>query len=463
MSPLLIRSAEVDGHIVDVLIEGRRLTRVEPHIDMGCEIVHAEGCALLPGLHDHHIHLASAAAARRSVDVGRDGLDALRVADRSLPSGEWLRAVGYHESMAGDIDRTVLDALVPDRPVRLQHRSGMMWILNTAAVERLGPAADFAPEGFERSPDGVPTGRCLRIDTWLGDHVPSPTPDVPAFVRELRSFGVTSVTDMTPYDDLTQAGPLLDPSLSVAVTLTGSPALAGEQFPPHIATGPVKIVLDEHALPPLDTLIEWIRSAHRHGRPVAIHCVTLSGLLLALAGWNGADVMPGDRVEHGAVVTPDAAAELARLRIIVVTQPGFVAARGDEYLRDVHPQDRPFLWPCRSLLDVGVAVALATDAPYTPADPWLAIAAAAARTTPSGRVLGPDERISALTALDMFLTDPHSPGGRRRRIAPGAPADLCLLDRPLAQALMQPSAAFVRMSWLRGNDNDHPRNIRPLD
>ena len=64
-------------------------------------MVDAAGGALLPGLHDHHVHLMAMAAARDSVDVGTAGLAALRTA----PGDDWVRAVGYHESIAGPLDR----------------------------------------------------------------------------------------------------------------------------------------------------------------------------------------------------------------------------------------------------------------------------------------------------------------------------------------------------------------------
>ncbi|MCA1846500.1 MAG: amidohydrolase family protein, partial [Actinobacteria bacterium] len=75
--------------------------------------------------------------------------------------------------------------------------------------------------------------------------------------------------------------------------------------------------------------------------------------------------------------------------------------------------------------------------------PWQAIAAATTRQTPSGHILGKDERLDARRALDLFLGSPSSPGGPPRRIAPGAPADLCLLAAPLEDALRSPSAELV--------------------
>ncbi|MET0325948.1 MAG: amidohydrolase family protein, partial [Ilumatobacteraceae bacterium] len=128
------------------------------------------------------------------------------------------------------------------------------------------------------------------------------------------------------------------------------------------------------------------------------------------------------------------------------TQPSFVAARGDQYLTDVDPDDRPHLWRCGTLLDAGIGVSAGTDAPFGDASPWRAIAAARDRRTPSGVVLGPADRITAERALAMFLTPLDDPAGLPRRVQVGAPADLCLLTTPLPEALAaagDPAAALV--------------------
>ncbi len=63
---------------------------------------------VIPGLHDHHVHLRAAAAALDSVQVGpakvHDRAELARVL-ASAPVGVdgWIRAVGYHESAAGPL------------------------------------------------------------------------------------------------------------------------------------------------------------------------------------------------------------------------------------------------------------------------------------------------------------------------------------------------------------------------
>jgi predicted amidohydrolase YtcJ len=133
-----------------------------------------------------------------------------------------------------------------------------------------------------------------------------------------------------------------------------------------------------------------------------------------------------------------------------VTQPGFIAARGDAYATDVDPEDRPFLYPCGSLLERGIAVGGSTDAPFGPEDPWRAIATAASRKTSSGQVLGADERVDARRALALFLTEPGAPGGAERRVVPDGRADLCLLRAPISEALRAPSRSVVAATMYCG-------------
>jgi predicted amidohydrolase YtcJ len=177
---------------------------------------------------------------------------------------------------------------------------------------------------------------------------------------------------------------------------------------------------------------------------VALHCVTREALVLLLAALEVTGTRPGDRVEHAALVPAQLIPELARHGLRVVTQPGFLARRGDDYLRDVPAEEHGDLYRCRSLVDGGVRLALSSDAPYGPLDPWAGIASAAERHTPSGAVAAPAERLPPARALDAYLSAPGDPGGPPRRVRAGAVADLVLLDRPLDDQLAAPTASAVR-------------------
>lgn len=407
-------------------------------------VIDAAGGALLPGLHDHHVHLMALAAWRASVDVGTAGLDALRRA----PGAGWLRAVGYHETVHGPLDRVRLDALVPHRPVRVQHRSGQAWILNSRALDELG-ADVLAADGVERDLSGRPTGRLFRMDELLRARAGGAVPDLTAAAAELAARGVTAVTDMTPVRDLADltalARAVTAPGFPLAVAVTGDAALADADV--GLPRGPVKVVLDDARLPGLDELVAAFRAARRAGRAIAVHCVTRAELVLALAAWDVVGTVAGDRVEHGAVVPVELLAALRERGLVVVTQPALLAARGDQYLADVEADDRDALWRCGSLLTAGVGVAGSSDAPYGDADPWRGIAAAIERRTPTGRVIGPADRLPARRALDLWLAPLDDPAGPPRRVEVGAPAALCLLTEPLDVALRDPAAVEVRATF----------------
>jgi predicted amidohydrolase YtcJ len=438
VTDLLLRDAEVDGVRVDVRVRDGLVAAVSPAGTLRGSAVDCGGGALLPGLVDHHVHLHALAAARRSVDCAAPDL---AVALAAAPADEhgWVRGTGHP---GDDLDVHALDALHPDRPVRVQHRSGALWVLNSRALAAIGP---LDHPGVERAADGTPTGRLFRADDWLRARLPgSGLPDLSALGAELAGYGITAVTDATP--DLSVAAARALTAVPQRVTLLGLPV--GAAPPPGAAVGPLKIVLADSGLPPFDELVARIRAAHAAGRGVAVHSVTRESLVLLLAALDEAGRHPADRVEHAALVPEELVPALRGLA--VVTQPGFLTDRGDLFRREVPAEEHADLYRCRSLLGAGVAVALSSDAPYGPVDPWAVIAAATTRRTPDGAPLGSGEAVDARQALEAYLAPPDDPGGPPRRIAPGTPADLVLLHRPLAPALAAPSAAVVRGTVIGG-------------
>jgi predicted amidohydrolase YtcJ len=461
---VLIRGAEIEGRVRDARLEGARIAAVGERLARrpGEAVLDARGGALLPGLHDHHVHLHALAAALGSVDCGPPRVASAEALARALraaaPAGGWIRGVGYHESVAGELRRERLDALRADVPVRIQHRSGACWMLNGAALARLGvgaaPLPDEVEAGVERDARGRPSGRLLRLDAWLRERLgPASFPSLDAVGRLLARRGVTGVTDATPGNGrealAAVEAALRRGALRCRVLLMGSSDLP-EPSEPFAARGPVKLLLDERALPPLGELAEAVAAAHAAGRRAAVHCVTRSELLFALAAFDEAGALAGDRIEHASVTPPDVAARLARSGLAVVTQPAFVRERGDAYLRDVDADDRPWLYRAGGLLALGVPLGGGTDAPFGEPDPWAAMRAAVERTTREGRPLGRRESLAPERALALFTTRPHAPGGPPRRVAAGAPADLVLLDRPWLRARDALSRELVAAAWVGG-------------
>lgn len=458
MSALLIRDCEVAGRRgVDVRIRGGRVFEIAASLRSdGEESLHASGGALIHGLHDHHLHLFALAADLRSVPCGPDmqrDFDSLAAALRAAAANGPVRGTRYFESVAGQLDRDVLDRCVADVPVRVQHRSGAVWFLNSTALSATG-LLDSADPAVERDERGRATGRIVR-----GDHLlrtaDSERPGLTEVGQLLASYGVTGVTDATPRLDVESVVALH--AAQDSGTLPQRILLLGAPLEATAARGvPWKIVVDEmQGLDPT-ALVDEIRTAHAAERPVALHCTSRAETVLAVDALRRAAPRHGDRLEHAGLLPVELSADLAQAGITVVTQPHFLAERGDDYLADVDPADHDLLYRCGSLIAAGVPVAAGTDAPFGRPDPWAAMAAATARRSASGAVVGPDERIDTRRALDLFLGGPLAPGGQPRRVEPGIVADLCLLDAPLDAVLAEPSrervAATVISGHLTGSD-----------
>ena len=446
---MILHDVEVDGRPgLDVLVDGEHVAAVGPGLTRhaGHEVVDGHGGALLPGLHDHHVHLRSMAARARSVACGPPAVTAPAALDEALgtaaaarPSGTWIRGVGYDERIVGSLDRARLDALVPHHPIRVQHRSGHLWVVNSAALERLaGADPTVHDDGHLYDADDVFRG--------LDEQDPQAERAALAEVgRRLGALGITGVTDATAdNDDATAAffaACRTDGTLPVAVHLLGGDDLT------H---GPRKVILAEHDLPGLDDLTATVAGAHRAGRPVAVHAASRATVVLALAALETAGVHPGDRIEHASVTPPELVGWMARLGVTVVTQPGFVAAHGDRYLDEVDPDDQPWLYRGQGLVEAGVPLAFGSDAPFGPVDPWRATRAAVDRRTAGDQVLGTGEGMSPEQALAGWTGPADDPGGPPRRIAPGERADLCLLSAPWVEARRRLTADCVAATFVAG-------------
>ena len=428
---MLIRRARLlDGTATDIRV-GDRVAEVAdglPTPTRGEAVYDAAGGTVIPGLHDHHVHLRAAAAALHSVRVGPDEVRGRQDLARVLSGagvGEdgWIRAVGYHESAAGLLDRGVLDEVCPTVPLRVQHRSGVQWTLNSAGLTRLG-LGDH-PDGRLRSADGSWSSTLLRSEPSLAE-----------IGARLSRHGVTGVTDATPDLEDRDVEGLKDAHRR------------GELRQRVHFLAPGKRILHDDDLD-LEGLIRWISDRHAAGGPVALHCVTAAQLVVTLEALRCAGRHPLDRIEHAAVVPDANLSDLAASGATVVTQPNFVAERGDQYRVDVPAGEHHELWRVASLRRAGVPVALSTDAPFGEADPWAAMRAAVHRRSASGAILGEAECVSAREALTMFLGEADRPAVPRA-VEAGAPGDLCVLSAAPTETLGELDAAMVAATIIAG-------------
>lgn len=473
---LLIRDAELQsGARVDVRLAAGRIERVAAGLQPrnGDVVIDARGRALSVGLHDHHLHLMAHAAALESLQCGNPVIGCVtgfaelllmraRMEDPAAPG--WIRGIGYHEGVAGPIDRRWLDAVAQRVPIRIQHRSGRLWILNTSALRRIG-VDENDPESSRDTPlehiDGRLTGRLFDGDEWLRGRLAGSYPSLVRTSEALARQGITGVTDAGARNGRGEFGHFVaerrDGRLKQDVLVMGSAELDGLADAPGVRVGPTKLYLRDAELPPFDDFCHAIVRSHTAGRSVAIHCVTRGELIFAAAALRQYGTLPGDRIEHASVAPPEGIELLRELGLTVVTQPHFVLERGDSYLDEVDREDLPWLYRGRGIAQAGIPLAAGTDAPCGELNPWIAMAAAVNRRTRKGSLIGPDEALSPTEALALFTGDANDPGDPARRIETGAPGDLCLLNRSWEAALGDLAAVGVdvtikdgRVIWFRG-------------
>lgn len=455
---MLIRDADIRGTgVADLRLKDARIAAIAPHLaPLAAEpVIDARHCAVLPGLHDHHIHFAAYAASLNSVLCGPPEIQTAEqlqaLLHRKDQSGDgWLRGIGYHDSVAGLIDGHWLDEAAKRRPIRIQHRSGRLWIFNMRALELLRPVAT---DPLERE-NGQLTGRLYDGDAWLRGRLPSTFPDLTEASRRLAGFGITGVTDASATNGPAErhafakaqtAGQLLQ-----AVSIMGTAEFEHGASRNGIAIGATKFHLHDASLPDFDETVCAIACAHDNGRGAAFHCVTRGELAFALAALAEAGANGADRIEHAAIAPDEALEAMRALGVTVVTQPHFIAERGDHYRFEVAADDQPWLYRARGFAMAQIPLAGGSDAPFGAADPWAIMDAAMRRLTRQGHQIGAEECLDADEALNLMLGSLEEPGGPPRRVHLGAPADLIVLDRPWALARNNLAAVQVRLTIKSG-------------
>lgn len=459
----LIKNARVHGHpqITDLRLCNGLISGIGAGLssDEGDTVIDARRATLLPGLHDHHIHLVALAASLDSLCCGppdinsEDNLAALLREHNAISGGSWLRGIAYHPSVAGDIDRHWLDRHIPDRPVRIQHRGGRLWVLNSCALQELGLPCDAIPAGLEQV-NGLITGRLYEADRWLRTRLHSHFPELGKASNLLASYGITGITDTTPSNSDTEWDYFhksqLDGQLRQRVRMMGTAHIRNCQESERLKRGEFKIHLLESQLPDFDLLCADIATAHSRDSAVAVHCVSRTELVFALSALQATGVRPGDRIEHASVTPPELLQSIRELGLRIVTQPHFITERGDQYLADVEALDQPWLYRAAAFINAGIPLAGGSDAPFGSADPWLAVRAAVERRSRGGEVIAAAEALTPEQALSLFLSRPEAPGIITEKLSVGDSADLCLLDAPWELVREDLSSKHVRSTWRGG-------------
>jgi predicted amidohydrolase YtcJ len=177
--------------------------------------VDARDRAVVPGIHDFHIHLVGLARAREAIDF--DGAaDVHEVAARvrhgtvGRPADAWLTGRGWSEAQLGGVTLESLEAATRGLPAFfMSHDGHSAWA--SARARDLAGVGTTTPDPvggrIERGSDGSPTG-ILReaalelvqpiVTRLQGDGLRGP---LEATVTELVSLGVTGATDAGDYTD----------------------------------------------------------------------------------------------------------------------------------------------------------------------------------------------------------------------------------------------------------------------
>jgi predicted amidohydrolase YtcJ len=461
-------------------------------------LIDARGMAVIPGIHDFHMHLVGLSRARRSVplaDVASYAELVARVEDAAarLPADAWLFGRGWPEDRLDQGVLHLLEAAVGQRPAMLTSHDGhSAWASMEARRRAHLSAATPDPEGgrIERDLHGEPNGVLRERATGAVDEIAeqlSGTALADALreqVAELAAMGITGATDAGDYtarhgfgsfralgDSFSNlASADLDGSLRLTIDLPGDAIAAaaalglrsGSPLGPTRRAGWAKVYSDGALGSRTAALFEPYSCAKgdrgilrvtpeqldgllRDGRAaaisLAIHAIGDRAVAEVLDAYqragSRAPEMPPHRIEHAQLTRP---ADRPRFAVLDVTAS----------MQPLHcPSDRSAVEDCwagrtqdayawRSLAGAGARLAFGSDAPIEPPDPWLGMFAAVHRRYPGDAAdWQPGESIGVTAALSAYTLGPALGIGRadEGHLYPGAVADLAVLDTDLATLL----------------------------
>jgi predicted amidohydrolase YtcJ len=498
------RALLVRGGVVAAIGDPDALRRLDPDAD----VLDLRGTTITPGLTDAHIHLTEWALARQEVDLTHAAspaaaahavaahavsarelaADAVGGQGRTSDDHGWIRGRGWNPHLwrAGTPHRSVLDAVLPDRPVALQsHDMHALWA-NSAALRLAGVDADTqAPAGgtIVRDEDG-PTGLLLEAAGQLVARVlpPIELDTVVAAVRaaqaELHTLGITGVHSFpgihvqtpTPIDvlrRLRESGELrlrvlhhlAADALDEAVRL-GWRSGAGDDW---LRVGGVKMFLDGAlgsrtawmqtpyddgsgcGMRTLDEEVfrDTVRRAARAGIASTVHAIGDAAVCLALDVLaDPATRVPAlpHRIEHLQCCPAERWADAARAGVTVSMQPSHLMTDWGVADRYWGVERSRCAYALGGLLRHGALLAFGSDAPVEPVDPRRGLFAAVFRTDVTGQPEGgwfAEHRIDAHAALAGYTIGPARAAGYvapAGTLAPGAPADFAAWDHdPIGQ------------------------------
>jgi predicted amidohydrolase YtcJ len=438
-----------------------------------------DGRWLIPGLWDQHVHLGQWTLASQRLDLTgcRSIEEALARVSRRLTEGPDVPVVGWgHRSASWDRQPTVreLDEVTGLRPVVLISGDGHHAWINTVALRGLR-----LPER-----DGVVSEtEWFKVYPRLAEVVGSDGTSPDAYLHTMQQAaakGVTGLVDLEfdqgvrDWPDREAAGAeLLRVRVGAYVDTLDSFLAAGvrtgDPMPgcgPLVTMGPLKIISDGS----LNTRTAWCCAEYHHGGgtgapnisseglravmeaanthhlEVAVHAIGDAAVEQALKEFEA--TRAAGSIEHAQLIGREDSRSMARLGIRASVQPAHLLDDRD-LTESFWPDRTERCFALRWLQDDGVELALGSDAPVSPLDPWLAMAAAVHRSADERDPWHPEQALTVAEALGASTDG-------RGTVAAGHLADLALLDAdPLAPGSSQEQAVALRSmqvsaTWVAG-------------
>lgn len=432
------------------------------------EVVMLDGAWVAPAFVDAHVHATSAGLVRTGVDLTSCGslgecLAAVRAWARDRP-GVFVWGHGWDETRWPERrppTRAELAEAAGGARVYLTRIDKHSAVVSAALVDAV-PAVRAA-QGW--SEDGPLTARAHHLvrDAALGSVTRQQRQAAQReFLRFAASRGVACVHEcagptVSGADDVADLLALADADLPEVVVYwgehlaarvpSGVRGLAGDLFVDG-ALGSRTAALRAPYTDAPDTcgalyldagqIAEHVVACTRAGTQAGFHVIGDAAMSAVVEGFTRAERVVGcralvaarHRLEHVEMVDSEQARQLGRWGVVGSVQPLFDAAWGGRdrmYAQRLGPDRGSALNPFSLLAAAGVVLALGSDAPVTPVDPWAAVRAAVHHRT-DGFGLDPAAAFAAHTRGGWLAAGLD--GARWGRLVPGAPATYAVWDVP---------------------------------
>lgn len=396
----------------------------------------------------------------------------------------WIFGLGYDDALLGrHPTREDLDKVSTTVPVIAVHISGHFSAMNSAGLKKVGIGPDTKdPEGgvIRREADGKTPNGVLEELASIPNMIPAINPTSPAdqdyFLKRglelAKSYGYTTTNEgrmMGPQHgnikDIAERG-LLDIDVNGWADYTARKDLDtdfSKEYKNHYRLAGLKITLDGSpqgrtgwrttpyllppdgqkagykgypAIPDTKEVEGYLDEAYTKGWPVKVHAngdAAIDQLFEALRPVVKKHGMkPGGTILiHGQFIRPDQVPQLKELGIFPSLFPMHTFYWGDWYEQIIGPEKAAQISPMRSVLDLGMHATSHTDAPVALPNLMQVVWATVNRTTRKGKVLGPNEKVSAYEAMKMITiwgAEEFKEDDRKGSIAPGKLADFVILS-----------------------------------